>query len=143
LSRADWDLTRQKLAEIKKTGKAQDIENSVVTASGAALAMLWNVNWSEAEKSYFCVAHDITARRQLERLKLEFMSMITHDIRSPINSVQAFLSMLAEKFYGDLNEKGMNRLKSLEESVNLVSRLISDLLDLEKAESGNACFRAN
>ncbi len=132
----DWDLTRQKLAEIKKTGKAQDIENSVVTASGSALAMLWNVNWSEAEKSYFCVAHDITARRQLERLKLEFMSMITHDIRSPINSVQAFLSMLAEKFYGDLNEKGMNRLKSLEESVNLVSRLISDLLDLEKAESG-------
>lgn len=133
---SDWDITRQKLAEIKKTGKAQDIENSVVTASGAALAMLWSVNWSEAEKSYFCVAHDITARRQLERLKLEFMSMITHDIRSPINSVQAFLSMLAEKFYGDLNEKGMNRLKSLEESVNLVSRLISDLLDLEKAESG-------
>ncbi len=133
---ADWDVTRQKLAEIKKTGQAQDIENSVVTASGAALAMLWNINWSESEKSYFCVAHDITARRQLERLKLEFMSMITHDIRSPINSVQAFLSMLAEKFYGELNEKGMNRLKSLEESVNLVSRLISDLLDLEKAESG-------
>ncbi|MBP9094598.1 PAS domain S-box protein [bacterium] len=133
---ADWEITRQKIAEIKKTGKAQDIENSVATASGAALAMLWNVNWSEAEKSYFCVAHDITARRQLERLKLEFMSMITHDIRSPINSVQAFLSMLAEKFYGDLNEKGMTRLKSLEESVNLVSRLISDLLDLEKAESG-------
>lgn len=133
---ADWDVTRQKLAEIKKTGQAQDIENRVVTASGAALAMLWNVNWSESEKSYFCVAHDITARRQLERLKLEFMSMITHDIRSPINSVQAFLSMLAEKFYGELNEKGMHRLKSLEESVNLVSRLISDLLDLEKAESG-------
>lgn len=133
---ADWDVTRQKLAEIKKTGQAQDIENSVVTASGSALAMLWNVNWSESEKSYFCVAHDITARRQLERLKLEFMSMITHDIRSPINSVQAFLSMLAEKFYGELNEKGMHRLKSLEESVNLVSRLISDLLDLEKAESG-------
>jgi PAS domain S-box-containing protein len=133
---ADWDSTRQKLAEIKKSGRAQDLENSVATASGAPLAMLWNINWSEAEKSYFCVAHDITARRQLERLKLEFMSMITHDIRSPINSVQAFLSMLAEKFYGDLNEKGMNRLKSLEESVNLVSRLISDLLDLEKAESG-------
>jgi PAS domain S-box-containing protein len=133
---ADWDVTRQKLAEIKKTGQAQDIENRVLTASGAALAMLWNINWSESEKSYFCVAHDITARRQLERLKLEFMSMITHDIRSPINSVQAFLSMLAEKFYGELNEKGMHRLKSLEESVNLVSRLISDLLDLEKAESG-------
>lgn len=133
---ADWDSTRQKFAEIRKTGKAQDIECSVVTASGEALAMLWNVNWSESEKSYFCVAHDITARRQLERLKLEFMSMITHDIRSPINSVQAFLSMLAEKFYGELNEKGLHRLKSLEESVNLVSRLISDLLDLEKAESG-------
>lgn len=133
---ADWDSTRQKFAEIRKTGKAQDIECSVVTASGEGLAMLWNVNWSESEKSYFCVAHDITARRQLERLKLEFMSMITHDIRSPINSVQAFLSMLAEKFYGELNEKGLHRLKSLEESVNLVSRLISDLLDLEKAESG-------
>ncbi|MFA6210657.1 MAG: PAS domain-containing sensor histidine kinase [Candidatus Obscuribacterales bacterium] len=133
---ADWDSTRQKFAEIRKTGKAQDIECSVVTASGLALATLWNVNWSESEKNYFCVAHDITARRQLERLKLEFMSMITHDIRSPINSVQAFLSMLAEKFYGELNEKGLHRLKSLEESVNLVSRLISDLLDLEKAESG-------
>lgn len=133
---ADWDSTRQKFAEIRKTAKAQDIECSVVTASGEALAMLWNVNWSESEKSYFCVAHDITARRQLERLKLEFMSMITHDIRSPINSVQAFLTMLGEKFYGELNEKGLHRLQSLEESVNLVSRLISDLLDLERAESG-------
>lgn len=133
---AEWETTRQKLAEIKKTGNASDIECSVITFSGTALAMLWNINWSESERSYFCVAHDITARRQLERLKLEFMSMITHDIRSPINSVQAFLSMLAEKFYGELNEKGLHRLKSLEESVNLVSRLISDLLDLEKAESG-------
>jgi len=133
---ADWQSTREKLTEIRTKDQPADIENRVLNSSGAALDMLWRVNWSAAEKNYFCVVHDISARRQLERLKLEFMSMITHDIRSPINSVQAFLQMVSEKIYGELNEKGLNRLKSLEESVNLVSRLISNLLDLEKAESG-------
>lgn len=132
----DWEQTREKLSEIKQLGQAQNIENRVITSTGAALDMLWRVNWSSTEKNYFCVVHDITSRRQLERLKLEFMSMITHDIRSPINSVQAFLSMMSEKVYGELNDKGLNRLKALEESVDLVSRLISNLLDLEKAESG-------
>lgn len=132
----DWNATRQMLSEIREHAHSGDIENHVVTASGTTIAMLWRVNWSTAEKNFFCVAHDITARRELERLKLEFMSMITHDIRSPINSVQAFLSMMNERVYGDLNEKGWQRLHAVEQSVDLVSKLISDLLDLEKAESG-------
>jgi signal transduction histidine kinase len=133
---ADWTATRQTLADIREASQAGDIENRVVTASGITIEMLWRVNWSAAEKNFFCVAHDITARRELERLKLEFMSMITHDIRSPINSVQAFLSMMSERVYGDLNEKGWQRLRAVEQSVDLVSKLITDLLDLEKAESG-------
>ncbi len=132
----DWGEMQKHLADIRQSQSQRDIENKVRTASGSTIDMIWNVNWSQEEHSYFCVVHDISERRQLEKLKRDFMSMITHDIRSPINSVLAFLTLLEESVYGQLNEKGIKKLRATEQSISLVVRLISDLLTLEKDDSG-------
>lgn len=133
---SDWGETQKHLADIRQTQSQRDIENKVRTAYGNTIDMIWNVNWSQEEQSYFCVVHDISERRQLEKLKRDFMSMITHDIRSPINSVLGFLTLLEESVYGQLNERGMKKLRATEQSISLAVRLISDLLTLEKDDSG-------
>lgn len=134
----DWSETQKKFVEIKQSGgnKDAEVENRIRTASGASMYMVWNIHWSREEQSYFCVVHDISALRRLEKLKRDFTSMITHDIRSPISSVLAFLSLVEENVYGELNEKGLAKLKETEESIGLVIQLISDLLDLEKNAAG-------
>jgi PAS domain S-box-containing protein len=132
----DWEKTRKLMEEIRETGHTGTVENRVKTGSGETVEVLWSITWSEDDKSFICVVHDITERRNLERLRQDFLNMITHDIRTPLGSVQAFLNLLEAQAYGELNDKGTVKLKSIEQSVELVMRLIKDMLDLEKAESG-------
>lgn len=79
---------------------------------------------------------DITQRREIERLKQEFLSMVSHDLRTPLNSMQAFLELVADGIYGELNEAGSKKVALLESEVQRLMRLIQQLLDLDRLESG-------
>jgi PAS domain S-box-containing protein len=69
-------------------------ENRIRCKDGAFADMLWSASWSPDERSLFCIAHDITERKEIERLKQDFVDMISHDLRTPLTSVQGFLSLL-------------------------------------------------
>jgi PAS domain S-box-containing protein len=84
---------------------------------------------------------DVTERHEIERLKQEFVSMVSHDLRTPLTSVQSYLELLADGIYGKLNEPGLERLASLGESIDRLVKLICDLLDLDRLESGNMHLR--
>lgn len=79
---------------------------------------------------------DITERYEIERMKQEFVAMISHDLRTPLNSVQGFLEMLTEGIYGPLTEQGEHRAGMAERNVSRLLRLINDLLDVTKLEAG-------
>jgi len=132
----DFEKTWRMLEEIRQTGTTKTMENRVRTGTGQIVDVQWTVTWSKDEENFICVVHDITERRHLEKLRQDFLNMITHDIRTPLSSVQAFLNLLDSSVYGELNDKGKVKLQATEESVALVIRLIKDMLDLEKAESG-------
>ncbi len=51
-------------------------------ADGKVVETLWTTSWSETERSLFCVVHDITERKQAERLRLELTAMLSHDLRT-------------------------------------------------------------
>jgi len=97
---------------------------------------LWSAHWSEEEESFFCVIHDITDRRQAERMKQEVVSMVTHDLRTPITTVQNFLEFLEDGFYGQVNERGSKYLYLAQRNSERMMTLINDLLDIEKIKSG-------
>lgn len=118
-------------------------EAPVVKKGGEQVEMSWNTRWSEIEKSLFCVAHDISERKRAEKLRKEidqmkqdFVAMVSHDLRTPLGSVQATLTMIEEGVYGNLNDKGVARLTSAQQSVQRLTGLVNNLLDLEKMESG-------
>ncbi|MBV8174278.1 MAG: HAMP domain-containing histidine kinase, partial [Verrucomicrobia bacterium] len=83
------------------------------------------------------VFHDMsTDLAQAERAKQEYVAMISHDLRSPLTSIQFILTMIAGGTYGNLSESGVSRAKAAESSAERLINLINTLLDLEKMEAG-------
>jgi PAS domain S-box-containing protein len=87
-------------------------------------------------KRHLVLVIDVTVRHEVERLKQEFISMVSHELRSPLNSVLGFLEMLPEGIYGDLNSQGKDKVNVAERNVNRLIRLINDLLEIDRTESG-------
>jgi signal transduction histidine kinase len=79
-------------------------------------------------------------RKRLERLKDEFVSTVSHELRTPLTSIAGSLGLLMGKAAGIL-PKSAERLLEIAHtnSVRLV-RLVNDILDIEKLESGGATF---
>jgi PAS domain S-box-containing protein len=257
IAQSDQAFTLAAMQEIREGRREQPVENRVVCKDGGTMDMLWSAQWSEEDKTTFCVAHDITARKQaekilreaearvrlivesvpvglliiddkgsvefanptasvlcglsrpdlvglhvaqlfgnknaakflldlmretrdgawelqlkatldkilpvevsltkfqgaggeryllmlvdmterneIERMRQEFLSMVSHDLRSPLTSVQSFLDLLGSGLLGELNEKGGKKLAAADRNVAHLITMIRDLLDVERARSG-------
>jgi signal transduction histidine kinase len=62
--------------------------------------------------------------------------MVSHDLRTPLNSVLNLLTLMSVEAYGAVNETGHKRLDAAEKDIGRLISLINELLDLEKLESG-------
>ncbi len=82
------------------------------------------------------VAVDITARMRAEQLKNEFISTISHELRTPLTSIRGSLSMLASGLAGDVPAPALPLLDIANKNTERLVRLINDILDIEKLESG-------
>jgi len=80
--------------------------------------------------------HDITALKKMDRLKSDFVSMVAHEIRSPLNSINMQLQVIMEGLAGDVTEKQMSILNRAHEKITALGDFSSDLLDLARIESG-------
>jgi PAS domain S-box-containing protein len=79
---------------------------------------------------------DITAQQETEKLKNEFLAMVTHDLRTPLASLQGMLVLLDKGILGALNDQGKNLSAKMSRDFDRLNRLINDMLDLEKVGSG-------
>ena len=95
----------------------------------------------ENETRFLVNLVDTTARRQIEQAKEEFVAMISHDLKTPLSAVQGFLELLENGVYGSLKEKGIDRARLASRNIRSLLRLITDLLEINKLESGNIDLR--
>jgi PAS domain S-box-containing protein len=110
--------------------------NRIVTESGAKRDCEWSVVWSNEEKSLMCVVHDITERKQIDQMKRDFVAMVSHDLRTPLTSIQMVHSLLAAGAYGELSDDGKESVEGAQDCCDRLITLVNDLLDLERMESG-------
>jgi two-component system phosphate regulon sensor histidine kinase PhoR len=82
------------------------------------------------------VLHDITALKQMDRMKSQFVSTVSHEIQSPMNSVLMQLKVILDGLAGEVTEKQRAILTRASEKINNLSRLAAELLDLARIESG-------
>ena len=82
------------------------------------------------------IFRDITERRAIERLKSEFVSTVSHELRTPLTSIRGALGLLSSGMLGSIAEKGQRMLEIAVTNTDRLVRLINDILDLERIESG-------
>lgn len=85
---------------------------------------------------FLAVILDITERKEIERLKQEFVAMVSHDLRTPMTSIQIFLNMLTRGAFGTISDLGMQKAVMADRNATRLINLVNDLLDIEKLESG-------
>ncbi len=103
--------------------------------NGEEMDTSWTVEWSNSEQLYFAVVQDVTAQREIERLKNEFVAVVSHDLQSPISNVRWTLRLIEDGLYGELNETGNERLRDARQTVDYLLDVIADLLDLHRIET--------
>ena len=74
--------------------------------------------------------------RQLDQLKAEFVSVASHELKTPINVIIGYLQLLQENVYGDLTPKQRETLVTLSSQAQSLSRLVRQLLDVSRFEAG-------
>ncbi len=77
-------------------------------------------------------------RKQLDNLKDEFISTVSHELRTPLTSIHGALGLLSSGKAGHVDDKAANLLRIASSNTDRLVRLINDILDLERMESGRA-----
>jgi two-component system, OmpR family, phosphate regulon sensor histidine kinase PhoR len=78
--------------------------------------------------------HDITYHKKLDRLKSDFVSTISHDLRSPLTAILGYIELLDRA--GPINELQRDFINRVQTSVHSITSLVNDLLNLGRIESG-------
>lgn len=125
---------RTALTRALETGET--IRCDVQLASREPVDVLWTGAWSPENQSFYCVVHDVTQERKMERMKREFVAMISHDLRSPLMSVQVFLQLLSSDHFGEMPEQVSKRSRMSASDMSRLINLINNLLDIDRLEEG-------
>ena len=78
--------------------------------------------------------------KDLDKLKTEFVSLASHQLRSPLTAIKGYTSMLLEGDYGDIDPKAKETIERVMESSNNLTMVVEDLLNVTKIESGGMKF---
>lgn len=79
---------------------------------------------------------DITSEREIARLKDDLVSTVSHELRTPLTSIVGSLTLLRRGAAGSLSEQAGMLIDVAHRNGNRLSRLINDLLDMDKLQSG-------
>ena len=82
------------------------------------------------------VIQDISHLKELDKMKSEFIAMVTHELRAPIAAVEQQLTVILNKMAGEVTAKQEQLLTRAKERTRGLLNLIKDLLDLSKIEAG-------
>jgi len=82
------------------------------------------------------VLRDITGQKELERMKSNFLSVVSHELKTPLHSIKGFVDIILMGKTGEITDVQRDFLSTVKEQTTQLQRLISDLLEFSRLESG-------
>lgn len=82
------------------------------------------------------VFRDISVEQEVDRMKSEFISLASHQLRTPLSAIKTYTHMLADGYMGDLNSDQTKAVDTILGATNRMNELISTLLNITRLESG-------
>ncbi len=87
-------------------------------------------------KGFFSLVDDITERKAVEQMKSEFISIASHEMRTPLTSIHGVIKLLYAGRLGELSQSGNQMAAMALRNSDRLVHLVNDILDLERMESG-------
>ena len=85
---------------------------------------------------FYSLATDVTELKRIDRMKSEFVSTVSHELRTPLTSIRGSLGLISGGVAGELPERVKTLVDIARNNCERLIRLINDILDIEKIESG-------
>ncbi len=90
----------------------------------------------EVPRGAVTVLRDITAQKELERMKSNFISVISHELKTPLHSIKGFVEIIRMGKAGPITELQADFLTTVKEQTQVLQRMIDDLLVFSRLEAG-------
>ena len=118
------------------------LERLVLTNDGRELPVEVRIGLVNTPKLKFFSAflHDISERKQVERMKNEFVSTASHELRTPLTAIYGALSLVNSGLVGELSPDAKELIGVSYRSAERLVRLVNDILDVEKIESRSMTY---
>lgn len=94
-----------------------------------------DISW-EREQAVLVIFIDATMKHEVETAKREFVAMVSHDLKTPLTTINLILSYLQDGMGGELSKDAGGLVRKGQESCLRLMNLVQDLLDLEKMRAG-------
>jgi PAS domain S-box-containing protein len=120
-------------------GSAEGVSARIVTKDGTKSWVQYSANTINTKegttRARVVVLHDVTAEREADRLKSDFVATISHELRTPLTPIKGFLSTLLQGNVDDSEEARREYYEIMLKQTTRLERLITDLLELSRVES--------
>lgn len=121
-------------------GKMLEFEG--LRKNGSTVPILLGVSEVQlgAERIFTAVVRDMTDSKKIARMKNEFISTVSHELRTPLTSIRGALGLIAGGAMGAVSGEIKSLIDIATNNSERLVRLINDILDIEKIESGKMVF---
>jgi len=137
----DREATDREAQRLRLGGVTRDFENRYRTKEGTYRWLSWRVNALPERGLVYGMARDVDDHKRVEQLKSDFISVVSHELRTPLTSIRGALGLIAGGVTGELPDKARTLVDIAAKNSERLARLINDILDVEKIESGQMSFR--
>ena len=121
------------------TGKPVNEKTFYLTKFGHKLPVSINVSpilLADKPLGAIEVFRDITLEEEIDRMKSEFISLASHQLRTPLSAIKTYSHMLADGYMGDVTAPQKKSLRTIISATTRMNELISTLLNITRIESG-------
>jgi len=142
--REEWEYLKAHFVSLTQENNRSEYINQVIRPDGECRSIQWvdrAIFDDQGQVVEFqCVGRDITERKEIDKMKSEFISIASHELRTPLTSLMGALGLINSSLVGKIPEKVAPILEIAYRNSERLSRLIDDILSIEKLDAGKSDF---
>jgi PAS domain S-box-containing protein len=127
--------------DAKIIGTGREVEGERANGKRFPMDLAVSEVFLDDERMFIGIIRDITERKEVDRMKSEFISTVSHELRTPLTSIRGSLGLVTGGAVGEIPEKAQTMINMAEQNTDRLINLVNDILDIEKMESGSLEFQ--